>query len=779
MAVGVLLFLTMFQRQTSALVALALLLTPACRAAAAQAPAFPCRDQAVLDAVELRGPWQFRFDPADEGAGSEWFGTITNADTWKPVAVPGVWDTPAGAVTGHVAQTVGWYRLSVPVPRSWNQDVTLAFLGAQYTADVWVNGEYVGVHRGGFTPFLMDVTAHARPGSLLAVAVRVSNIVDRDTVPALHCGWQHYGGLCREVYLLHQPAVRPASIDVATRVEPDGSCVATVRVPFNRVPPRAPRLRARLADGRQVVATAECALSTNAAAPPTLDLAVKRPRLWSPSTPVLHTLTLDWEDGRHSLPIGLRSLRVDGERLLLNGQPLWLQGFGQHEIAPGRGPIVRPDLRRRDLEQMKQAFDANAIRPGHYPNHPDLYNLCDELGLIVFTEIPAWQLPGAAVVSDDAWDLWLEPQLREMATSLRHHPSVCFWGVANEIGGVHAYYRRAVDYLHGLDPSRPVSAVHSSTQDLESVPIFDMEARNFHYGWYHSRDVYDGPLHAAQVFAAARGKPVWVAETGGIAARGALGGGYSEQARGTETYLDRILRFNFQFAATVTNQVAGVSVWSWTDFGRRDTIEAHGVLDVTRQPKLAAYALRSIMHGDLRLFIVERNSFVEAGRTWQAQLRTFNPRLTARKGLVARWTVLKGAARVGGGDFAFDATTDRSQPVTGIEWAPPTNAAPGMYTVWTELMENGRRLHVNSSVFDLQQPSCPGILRLAPTTGADKEPWVALGGVRMPVYPLVGLQVPLEEGSYELTFGDGDRARGTMPCAIRRAEITTPAWPVP
>jgi beta-galactosidase/beta-glucuronidase len=174
---------------------------------------------------------------------------------------------------------------------------------------------------------------------------------------------------------------------------------------------------------------------------------------------VLHQLTLEWKGGRHTMPIGLRSLRVEGERVLLNEQPIWLQGFGQHEVAPGNGPIVPLDLRRRDLEQMKRVFDANVIRPGHYPNHPDLYNLCDELGLLVFSEIPIWHMSSAILASDDVWELWVEPQLREMVESQRGHPSVCFWGIANETRNAHAYYRRGADTVRKLDPSRPVSVV--------------------------------------------------------------------------------------------------------------------------------------------------------------------------------------------------------------------------------------------------------------------------------------------------------------------------------
>ncbi len=741
---------------------------------------FPCRDQPVLASIELRGPWQFLFDPRNEGAAAGWYDAITNTAAWEAVTIPRVWNIPDGAVTRAVARTIGWYRLSVPVPPEWDQDVTLAFLGAQYTADVWVNGEYVGVHRGGFTPFRMDVTAMARATNELRLAIRVSNVVDNNTVPAAHCGWQHYGGLCREVYLLHQPTVRPASIDISWRVVRDSWWDAVLQVPFLRPPPHASKLRARLEYEGRFVAGAECAIETNSATPLTIGLSVREPlHLWSPSNPVLHQLTLEWAGGRHTMPVGMRTLRVDGERLLLNEQPIWLQGFGQHEVAPGNGPIVPRDLRRRDLEQMKRVFNANVIRPGHYPNHPDLYNLCDDLGMLVFAEIPVWQMGGAILASDDTWNLWIEPQLGEMTESLRHHPSVCLWGIANETRGAHAYYRRAADYLHRLDPSRPVSVVLEPTSDLDSGPVFDMETRNFHFGWYHSHDVYDGTAIAERVFAATRGRPFLVTETGGLANRGSLNGGYSDQARGSETYLDRILRFNFAYYATVTNTVNGICVWSWTDFPRGGGVEPHGVFDVLRQPKLAAYSLVNQMRGDLRLYAVEMNSFVATGGTWRADIRTFNRMLSPRKGLTARWTVLKGQTNVGGGEIAFDVTPERSQFVAHISWAPPANAPPGLYAVWTELLDGGRRIHISGNVFDLYRASRPGVLRITPPSADTTNQWITLGGVQLPVYPFVGLQIPLEEGDYSLNAGEGTQAFGVLPCKLESSVVTTLPWPSP
>jgi len=428
---------------------------------------------------------------------------------------------------------------------------------------------------------------------------------------------------------------------------------------------------------------------------------------------------------------------------------------------------------------LKRIFDANLIRPGHYPNHPDLYNLCDEIGMLVFSEIPIWQMRPESLISGDSWDLWIEPQLREMVESFRHHPSAGFWGVANETLGACDYYRRAANYVRGLDPSRPVCAAQEPKADLDAGPIFDMDGRNLHFGWYHCNNVYDGPAIASAVFAATRGRPSLITETGGMASRGSLGGGYSDLARGRETYLDRLLRFNFSFFATVSSPVTGVSVWTWTDFPRDAGTEQHGVLDVYRQPKLVAYSLANLMRGDLRLYSVEKDALVATGGTWRADLRTFNRLRTPRKGLLARWTVLKGQNKVGGGETAFDATAERSQSVTQIEWAAPENAPGGLYAVWIELLDGAKRIHLSGNAFDLYQASCPGVLRIPPAATDGTQPWIDWGGVRLPVYPLVGLLIPVEEGDYRFPAGEGTRNLGVLSGTIQRAVITTLPWPPP
>jgi len=741
-----------------------------CGTARADRAGYPLLDVPVLDAIELRGPWLFMHDREAAGVEAEWYAVDFKPTGWASVNIPAVWDQERGQVKMPVEVGKGWFRYSQRIPVSWTNAVTLSFLGVQFIADVWVNGEYIDTHRGGYTPFSFDVTKWVSPGADAVVTVFVSNELTTETVPKHAGGWQNYGGLTREVFLLHQPAIRPVRITPLTSLAADGSATLALSVVFNKLPPGMAVEAGLLDDGRPVIADAAALAAEGDTC--RLMMHIDVPRLWSPASPHRYTLKLKWPGGTHAMPLGLRALRLEGENILINGAPIWLQGFGLHEDYPASGCLGSSESRRQDLVQMKRIFNANAIRTGHYPHHPETYNLCDELGIVAFAEIPAWQVSQHCMESDATWNDWLRPQLEEMALTLQQHPSVICWSVSNEIGGLPRYFRRSVEYLHALDPSRPVTGVLASAEDVASIDVFDLGGRNFHYGWYHSTEVYAATNTTPRVLERASGKPVWVAEIGGLTSLGRLGGGYSDQSRGTETYLDRILRFNFQYHATLSDQIAGICVWTWSDFRRADVVTPHGILSMGRTPKLASYNLCNVMRGSRRAFIVERNSAVRQGGAWNADIWLFNPERLRSGDVSAEWTLTKGTNVVVRGRGEYVATGDRAQRLDGLVWEAPANAAHGLYTCWLTLKDGETTLSINSSLFDLGGPSAPGMLAVPGLDGVDDLRLHHLG-LALPVYPLVGCQIPLEAGQYPVTITRGAAVLVDTNVTIEAAAITT------
>ncbi|MBN1673444.1 MAG: hypothetical protein JXR37_20530 [Kiritimatiellae bacterium] len=732
---------------------------------------FPLRDMAVSDSMELSGAWQFRQDPADAGVAQSWFMPGADRTGWTEARVPGVWGWDSGPGRLPVYTGVAWYCRRVAIPANWTGAVSVVFLGAMFAADVWVNGEYVGVHRGGYAPFALGVPAAAcSPGQEADLVVRVDNRLRDNTAPAKKVGWQPYGGLYREVFLVHQPAVRPEGVFVRTELGADGAALVRVSGTLTNGTASAyeGELALRLAAGQQTVASQQLALAVEAGggAPFEAGLAVKNARLWSPADPYLHTLRVTWPwQGAQPLEfeVGLREVRVTGSRVLVNNRELWLQGFGAHEEYDQAGPCIPEPVRRAELVRMKTDYGCNTLRPGHYVNHPALYTLCDELGFLVFSEIPLWQLQSQHIVSQETWATWIEPQLRDMVVGLRNHACVAFWGIANELPhreepdleNQRRYFTKALAYVQGLDPTRPATPVCASTRSLFAYDLVAMGARNLHYGWYHSPRVYGVRDGLAENLRAAGGKPILVAELGAHASAGRLTGGYGDPARGSETYQDKVIRFGYQYCATQSDTIPGILIWTWSDFHRQARLCPHGIFSEARRPKLAAYTVRNLFEGDIRVFVCEEDVRCAPGGTWRADLYAFNPRRRPWPRLNARWCILDGAERVAEGALAAEVAGARAQRIGEVAWPIPGSARHGLYVFWVQLLDGaGKWLHTNSSPFDVGTPSRPGILTASARAGGEPIPnaWMSLAGVRVPVYPFPGLLLPLRQGAYELEF---------------------------
>ncbi len=724
------------------------------------AASFPLRDMAFSDSLDLSSTWFFLEDPKDEGAEAGWYQNSWNRSSWRPVAVPGVWGKRPGQVTYPIYTGLGWYAKSFIIPRHWNQQVILVFLGAMHVADVWVNGRYAGVHRGGYTPFYFEITSLVKPGLRAEIVVRVDNRLSEETIPSRHLGWQSFGGLYREVYLLHRTPVYPEGISTRVSVPEKGPTLLTVEATMKNDTARNYRgvLSAQVKAETGLVVAREVSVSVKpgGALPVRLELPVEKPRLWSPEDPYLYTLNLGWKYGGWqvvSFPLGLREISLRQGFFYLNNQRLWLQGFGQHEEYPGAGPCLTESMREADLTLLKNVFHANTLRPGHYPNHPLLYELCDRLGIIVFSEIPSWQIKKVFAESEPAWRFWLKPQIEEMIATLRNHACVCFWGVANEQHGTPLYNEKATGLVRSLDSSRPVTIVFASAAELESTRLVDFLARNFHYGWYHSKSVYALRENLPLVLQAASGKPVWVAEQGALANPGRLDGGYGDQSRGSETYQDHVVRFGFQYAATASEHICGVSLWTLSDFHRDNTLCYHGLLEEKRQGKLLAYTAANLLRGDLRLFLCEDNALCPADGSWRVSLRYFNPRGLKASRLTATWKILRGITELARGVIAFDVDGHRQAEIGSVNF-PASRTIPGvLHTFWVEVTDSqGEWIYTNSSPFDVGQPSRPGVLKVQTTASGRpvENAFVIFSGVRVPVYPSVGLLLPLPPGDYPL-----------------------------
>ena len=734
---------------------------------------FPLGTFAIKDQLDLSGEWLFRDDTtSNTGIQDEWFLPDCNRGDWKKIQVPGVWDMAPGKLKRPIKLGIGWYYREINIPKNYTADLTLAFLGSMYITDVWANGEYLGVHRGGYSPFWFELVDIAGPGETLHIVARADNRIGIRTIPAYAMGWDPYGGLYREVFLLNQPKVRVEEIKTVCKIQPDQSAVLKVEGTMRNFTSQAfmHNLQVELMDGKNRIMGDALKLSVPADDEEQflVEWEIPNAHLWSPDDPFLYQLHFMWSDhpgDSITLPIGLREIRTDGHKLLLNNKRLWLQGFAMHEEAPKRGPIVPLQRRREQLVNMKKYFNANYIRPGHYPNHPEFYKLCDELGLLVWAEIPVWwanyqpdqRQYSDFIHTDKAWDIWLEPQLTEMVQTLRHFTSVCFYGISNETHGMHQYYKRARALVKSLDTTRLVQPAHTSTSDLPGFQYSDIGARNLYYGWYHSRSVYDARYYFPKLIKWLGEKPMLLTEIGCKSRVGDFSGDYGGRSKFSATYADKVTRFAFQYYMTYSDKLTGVTFWTWADFNRfnRSHIEDLGILSEGLQPKPIAYTIANLFRGNFRLFIVENHSFVRSGKNWQADLFSFNAQEKQFGKLKARWSILHGKELLARNEFEFTPSNKRSEKLNRISWPVPQNAKPGMYSCWIEVYdEKGSWVYTNGSFFDVNSYSKSGIFQVdarqngKPISGA----WMELNGIRIPIYEFPGLLIALPAGEYQLIF---------------------------
>jgi beta-glucuronidase len=587
-------------------------------------------------ARRLDGLWDFAFDPDSRGVSEQWW--RVGLPGRRPMPVPASYDELV--VDKRERDHVGdvWYQTDVVLPASEpGRRTVLRFDAATHRAEVWVGESRVGSHEGGYTPFEFDISQLVAGMESIRVTVRVDNRLTMRSIPPgigeenehgrrrqryFH-DFSNYAGLARSVWLLSMPSRHISDVTVRTDLD-GGHGIVEYEIALagqqDRTPPEAEHTNVVLRDasGQHVASSVETAGS----------LVVDRVRPWSPADPYLYQLEVRHDSGGHvdtySLPVGIRTIRVDGPRLLLNGEPVYLRGFGMHEDAPWRGKGHDNVRMMRDFTLM-QWIGANSFRTSHYPYAEEVLDLADRLGFLVIDETAAVGLnlalntdrlpPGhdtrtfrAGAVDAGTLEVHLAA-IRELIARDKNHPSVIMWSVANEPDTTEPasrpYFAALAELTRELDGSRPVgfANVGFATPDRDQVSdLFDVLLLNRYFGWYV--DSGDLPLAERNLDAELRQwverhrKPIVVTEFGADAVAGLHtlpADMWSEefQCRLVSSYLDVFARID---------EVVGEHVWNFADFATpegtaRVVGNRKGVFTRDRNPKQVAHLLRQRWHG--------------------------------------------------------------------------------------------------------------------------------------------------------------------------------------
>ena len=559
---------------------------------------------ALRQRIDCNFGWEFT------PAWSEGFARDENVPGLAQVALPHTCaETPYDYFDENCYQMVCGYRRRISVPEDWRGKRVFLTLGAAaQAAEVFVNGRKLGVHRCGYTAFRTELTEALTPGEEALIAVRVDSRETLDQPPfGLVIDYMTYGGLYREAWLDVCGAAWIEDVFAAALPDPAAPLLgSSVREEVRRalaVDLRVPgtvsgtvtlggaisadgTLRFRLTDDGGALLTEH--LSALAfGAEQAFAFSVPEAGLWDVDSPRLLTLETALLSGgtvRDSVKvrIGFRRAEWKTDGFYLNGRKLKLVGLNRHQSYPYVGYAMPRSMQRLDAEILKNELGCNAVRTSHYPQSPHFIDRCDELGLLVFTEIPGWQHIGG-----EEWKAQALRNTEDMVRQYRNHPSIILWGVRiNESADDDALYAKTNAAAHALDPTRATGGVRCIKKShlLEDV-------------YTYNDFVHDGQSPGCEKKKAVTsdaGKPYLVTEYCGHMFPTKT---FDSEAHRTEHALRHAAVLD---AVAAQADVAGSFGWcmfdynTHMDFGSGDRICYHGVLDMFRNPKLAAavYAAR-------------------------------------------------------------------------------------------------------------------------------------------------------------------------------------------
>ena len=477
-------------------------------------------------------------------------------DAAPTLSVPGDWNTQKKELYYYEGGV--WYRKKFNADPAPGKRYFIYFGAACYESTTGLNGEILGSHTGGYTPFNYEVTGKLKEENSLVVLV--DNTRRLENVPTVNFDWWNYGGITRSVFLVETPEtfIRDYSIGLkdgdASHIAgwvkldgPDAVQKVTVSIP-----------------GLE----AGCSVTTDSSGFATFDFPAG-PELWCPENPALYAVTLTSESDSVEDRIGFRTIETRGTDILLNGKKVFLRGISIHEEKPfeaGGRAFSREDA-ITTLGWAKE-MNCNFVRLAHYPHSEETVRLAEEMGLMVWSEIPVY------------WTIdWKNPetyanarnQLVENITRDRNRANIIIWSVANETP-VEAPGR--CEFLSGLigtaremDGTRLVSAAMEKKEmdggvmtvnDPDLAALTDLISFNEYVGWYDG----DNEKCRRVRWTFDIQKPVFISEFGGGALQGRHG---SAAERFTEEYMEELYRSNIQMLSDIPG-FAGCSPWILKDF---------------------------------------------------------------------------------------------------------------------------------------------------------------------------------------------------------------------
>ena len=564
--------------------------------------------------LDLGGVWDFRFQ-GDE--------------TWQPIAVPASYNDQNPDPRFRKTAGIVEYRRKITIPAGWKgMRVCLRFDAVAHNARILLNGREIATHRGGFLPFEVELNGLLEEGGTAELTVEADNRISHNTlpigtegetaffgsdnpgIPSVEAGKKmqlerginrpafdffNYTGIQRPVRLLATPGRYIRDITLVPALNGEVRYETETAGEGGEFPAE---VTAEVLDatGNPV---ARCSGRTGI-------LKIDNPQLWEPSPgiPYLYTARFSYGDDLYELPFGIREVRVEGTRFLINGRPFRFHGPCKHEDSPFHGRGVDQCLNVTDIN-LYHWLHANCFRTSHYPYAEEMYQLCDREGIVVVDETPA---VGMWASENYGWNLaeYHEQVLKDMIARDKNHPCVVMWSVGNEPDTdslpdkAYDYWMPLYEAAHKADPqNRPVTVVGCQNRyDRDRViRAMDVVMINRYYGWYNLSGDLEAAKYAFRVeldWWDHQHKPVILSEYGADTIAGMHG---AAEEMFTEEY--QVAYYEAMSECLDERDfVIGEMPWNFADFATcegpmRAGGNRKGLFTRDRRPKMAAHYFRN------------------------------------------------------------------------------------------------------------------------------------------------------------------------------------------
>ena len=609
--------------------------------------------------------------------GSPFEAQLTGCDdsSWETVNIPHTWnDKDADDETPGFYRGPVWYRKQLFIDKSQEgRRAVIYFEGANQEVRFYLNGQFVGEHKGGYTRFCFDITSHLRYGQENLFAIYVNNVYNPN-IPPLSADFTFFGGIYRDVYLQFMNPVHIATNDYASsgvyiRTPEVNNSAASVEITtlLTNDMPQATEIRVENiicdADGKEVKKTqAEVKLAAGETkADISKKIKIDSPRLWDIDDPyryMVYTRILDKRKGtlldEVVNPLGLRWFKFDSEKgFFLNGKGRKLIGTARHQDYFQKGNALRDELHVQDVLLLKE-MGGNYLRVSHYPQDPVIMEMCDKLGIVTSVEIP---VVNAVTETEEFLHNSVE-MAKEMVRQDFNRPSVMIWGYMNEIflrrpytegKQLEDYYRFTEKVARALeatireeDPSRyTMMAYHNMPQYYEDAHLTEIpmiQGWNLYQGWYEP-DINEFQRLLDRAHKVYKGKVLMVTEYGpGVDPRV-----HSYQPERFDFSQEYGLVYHKHYLNEMMKRpfIAGSSLWNLNDFYSESRVDAvphvnnKGVVGLNREKKHVYWFYKTALS--------RRPILVIGNREWKSRGGVVN---TAQKECIQSVPVFSNAEEV-------------------------------------------------------------------------------------------------------------------------------------